>query len=168
MSKFIDIAGQKFGKLIALERAENTKGGMARWKCSCECGNTKVIVAATLRKGTSKSCGCTHIAAMNKARFKNGARRSSDPGLRRLYAAWHGMKQRCRNPNHKDFKYYGARGIDVCERWESFENFMSDMGTRPEGKTLDRIRVNENYSPDNCRWATHVEQRANQRRCNHE
>jgi len=73
------------------------------------------------------------------------------------------MKTRCRNPKNVSFKYYGARGITICGRWESFDNFLADMGARPDGKTLDRIDVNGNYEPSNCRWATPTEQEANKR-----
>lgn len=80
------------------------------------------------------------------------------------YLSWAGMKQRCLNPNHDKWSLYGGRGITVCERWISFENFLEDMGVRPSNKTLDRKRVNEPYSKDNCRWATIIQQRRNQRR----
>jgi len=80
------------------------------------------------------------------------------------YTSWYAMKQRCSNPNNKVYKYYMERGIDFCERWRKFENFLEDMGPRPEGKTLDRIDNDKGYSIENCRWATHSEQRINQRR----
>lgn len=83
----------------------------------------------------------------------------------RTHKTWTSMKGRCRNPNDAMWKYYGARGITVCARWLKFENFYADMGERPEGKTLDRIDVNGHYEPGNCRWATPLEQRHNQRRC---
>lgn len=89
--------------------------------------------------------------------FKGGIR--SHP----LYMAWHGMKGRCHNPNHQDFPLYGARGVTVCHSWrEDFRNFLADMGERPDGTTLDRINPDGPYSPENCRWATHATQRANQ------
>lgn len=79
------------------------------------------------------------------------------------YTSWYAMKQRCTNPNNKSFAGYGARGITICDRWMAFENFYADMGDRPEGYTLDRISNDRGYEPDNCRWATHAEQRRNQR-----
>jgi len=100
---------------------------------------------------------------MQEARKTNGARRSTDAILRKFYSAWGGMKARCRNPKHKDFRYYGALGIDVCERWNSFENFKADMWPRPDGMTLDRKDPTKGYEPENCRWATALEQRHNRR-----
>lgn len=80
-----------------------------------------------------------------------------------LRNCWRSMRERCRNPKAKQFSDYGGRGVTVCERWNSFEKFASDVGPRPPGKTLDRINVNGNYEPSNCRWATHIEQQRNRR-----
>lgn len=81
-----------------------------------------------------------------------------------LYRTWKGMRERCNNPNHKDYAIYGGKGVSVCSRWDNFEFFVSDMGCRPSGKTLDRIDPNKNYCPENCRWATHKEQALNQKK----
>ena len=91
--------------------------------------------------------------------------RSSKTNSKRTptYTAWSAMRARCSYKPHVSYKYYGARGVSVCERWDSFENFLADMGERPEGKTLDRIDPDGNYEPGNCRWATFREQRLNQR-----
>ena len=92
------------------------------------------------------------------------SRSGASPDLRKFYSAWLGMRERCANPKHKDFKYYGALGVAVCERWAVFENFYADMWPRPEGRTLDRINPAGNYEPSNCRWATALEQRHNRRK----
>lgn len=81
----------------------------------------------------------------------------------KTYRSWERMRERCNRPKHKSYAYYGGRGIKICERWNDFNNFLSDMGERPEGKTIDRINVNGNYEPSNCKWSTSREQRVNQR-----
>jgi len=154
--------GATFGLLTVADVTMNVPG--SRYVlCKCSCGTEKLIRVYNLLKGESSSCGCQKTAGMQAARRKTGARRSADPALRKFYAAWSGMRARCNNPNHKDYKYYGALGVQVCERWASFENFKADMWPRPDGKTLDRKDPTKGYSPDNCRWATHIEQRHNRR-----
>ena len=93
----------------------------------------------------------------------HGTREAHATGISGEYLTWMAMKARCLNPKHHAYRYYGGRGITVCQRWLTFPNFLLDMGTRPEGLTLDRIDVNGNYEPSNCRWATWEQQRANQR-----
>jgi len=82
----------------------------------------------------------------------------------REYSSWHSMKTRCNNPNSPDYVYYGKRGITVCERWNTLGSFILDMGTRPEGMTLDRVNNDKGYSPSNCRWSSSVRQNNNQRK----
>lgn len=154
----LDLTGQKFSFWTVLEKGDVGPYGAVYWKCRCECGAVKEVLAGLLRSGSSRSCGC------NRARHGY----SQTP----TGAAWYGMRQRCYNPNDKNYSSYGGRGIEVCKRWqESFENFFADMGEAPKGLTLDRIEVDGNYEPGNCRWATRQTQQRNRRnnpRVNHE
>ena len=104
-----------------------------------------------------------HRAAVGATFTKHGMA-GKDSQWSSTYRAWSAMRRRCFNAATKDYPLYGGRGITVCERWKTFENFLEDMGVRPEGKTLDRINNDGNYEPGNCRWATWSEQRVNQRR----
>lgn len=158
-----DHTGKKFGKLIAVEFVGSTPGnGKAQWLCQCDCGNTKVCKAENLIRGKSKSCGCDFHENRVKQVTKHGHTRM-DGYASRTYRTWHSMKQRCQNSNTAQFYDYGGRGIKVCEEWNDFRNFLADMGEKPKDKSLDRIDVDGDYEPGNCRWATASEQALNKR-----
>jgi hypothetical protein len=137
--------------------------GRSQWLCHCRCGVTKTIASGKLRNGTTVSCGCHRISATVSRSYKHGSakRNKTTPE----YRAWSGMIGRCYNVKNKKYPDYGGRGITVCQRWrESFEDFLSDIGVRPTGDySIDRIEVNGNYEPNNCRWATLRQQARNKR-----
>lgn len=135
-----------------------TKKGLFR----CSCGTEKYIGTHPVFHGKVKSCGCKTGELIAISQTTHGM---SKQGKGSTFLSWNLLSQRCYNPKNPAYKNYGARGVIVCDRWRhSFENFLVDMGARPEGTTLDRINNDGNYEPANCRWATRVEQNRNTRR----
>lgn len=158
---FIDLTGRVFGRLTVIERA-HSRGKIIYWRCRCQCGAEREIYGGSLRRGRTLSCGC--LNAENRRRLDNKYR-SHGQTRSKTYKSWAAMRGRCYRKKNKDYWRYGARGVTVCQRWrESFENFLADMGERPDGCTLDRYPDrNSNYEPGNCRWAT-LEEQVNNRR----
>jgi hypothetical protein len=144
--------GERFGKLVVVEQVSGP--GDWRWyRCVCDCGNSTVSSSNRLRRGQracSPACGLT----------RHG---HTIGGPSKTYSSWIAMWRRCTVPHYKMWEYYGGRGIVVCDRWKLFDNFLADMGERPEGLTLDRIDPDGNYELGNCRWATRKEQVDNRR-----
>jgi hypothetical protein len=149
MPSFIDHSGQRFGRWTVLSYSHMASCG-SHWHCRCDCGTEKTVRGQYLREGRSTGCGCTR-------RVTHGLHKHPQ------YGSWLQMRDRCRNPNHPDYPHYGGRGIKVCKRWHDFGLYLSDVGERPPGKTLDRIDNDGNYTPGNVRWATQKEQIANRR-----
>lgn len=156
--RFKDLSKLKIGRWTVSHCVGKSKRGTPIWRCDCECGNSKDVLASNLRAGCSKSCGCLIKEITSKRSKTHGERNSPE------YATWQGMKNRCLNQGCDQFHNYGGRGIKVCERWSSFSNFLSDMGRKPSAKhSIDRLNVDGDYCPDNCRWATSKEQQNNRR-----
>jgi len=154
--KVNEIIGQKFGRLTVIERAENGKNGEPRWLCKCDCGNETIARGSFLKNGRVKSCGCI---AREKIVITNDKEK-------RLHRIWSAIKTRCYNKNAKSYKNYGGRGIKICDEWlDNFTNFSkwSLQNGYKDYLSIDRIDVNGNYEPSNCKWSTDKEQANNKR-----
>lgn len=159
----LHLEGERYGKLVVMEEAESiySKTGkmIRRWKCKCDCGNITIVRHGDLRNGSTVSCGCYNYE-------KESAAKNHGYSRTKLGNVFEGMKQRCNNPKNKNYEKYGGRGIKICTEWLNDPKKFFDWAIKngyKEGLSIDRIDVNGNYEPDNCRWADNETQCLNQR-----
>lgn len=150
----LELTRKKFGKLTALRISHVNSDNKLCWVCVCDCGKEVTVIGKHLKSGNTSSCGCSRIGnGLTHGGCSNGKKEPE-------YHIWRSMKERCLNPNNKNYNRYGGRGIKVCDRWlNDYGAFISDMGKKPFPKaTLDRKENDGDYSAQNCRWATQEEQ----------
>ena len=155
--------GKRFGRLTVLSLSHVTSRRERYWLCLCDCGSEHVVSRGNLVNSQIMSCGCLRSELARSHLVTHGHARQQTSGVKRTYRIWKAMRKRCLNPNASNYARYGGRGIEVCERWSRYQNFLADMGESPDGRSIDRINNDGNYEPGNCRWATASEQRRNQR-----
>ena len=154
MSNFKDLTGSKFNNLTVLYRDTITPTNRVRWFCRCDCGVVKSIMGKHIVSGKITSCGCNHLSSITKHGRSNT----------RLYNIFKGMKERCFNPNFKEYEHYGGKGVTICNEWlEDFNNFYywATHNGYKDTLTIDRINTDGDYCPENCRWVTYKEQNNN-------
>ena len=156
MSKAVDLVGMRFGRLLVIGKTRS-KGCRVAWVCKCDCGNETAPITTELLKGRTRSCGCLRRENFGNAARKHGLYKT------RLYRIWSNMIQRCSNPKNNNYHLYGAKGVTVCDEWKDFSAFSkwAFENGYDDSLSIDRIKNNKGYSPDNCRWATPQEQTDN-------
>lgn len=165
----VDLFGHRFGRLLVVGEAEpvgeSSGRKRIRWACHCDCGREVIVRGSDLQTGRTQSCGCLHAERTVEARHVHG-HASAKNGRSPEYNSWASMIARCESISNRAWHHYGGRGVRVCERWRnSFSAFLADMGPKPSRRhSIDRIDVNGNYEPGNCRWATPIRQARNTRR----
>jgi len=154
-----DLTDQRFGHLVVIKRGEKVHRGAKGWIVKCDCGNVVDKDSRDVKSGKF----CSRSCVLKKTNLKHGhaVNNTLNSGT---YRSWLAMRARCLNVNDSRFSDYGGRGIKICKRWDNFLNFYADMGDRPKGYSIDRIQVNGDYEPENCKWSTASEQRNNQRK----